>query len=94
MAMFRGSSSGHVCSYDIGLGGGYSSDFGRGHEIRHKGGRDWCLSGSHDVPSPSPGVDDSGRESVLEGGLGFNHDEVMKPGGGDCGDVGGTRPGR
>ena len=33
-------------------------------------------------------------ESVLLGGLGFNHDGLVKPGGGDCGDVGGTRPGR
>ena len=42
----------------------------------------------------SPGVDDNGHEDVLESSLGVNHDGVVKPGGGDCGDVGGTRPGR
>ena len=35
-----------------------------------------------------------GHENVLESGLGFNHDGVVKPGGSDGGDIGGTRPGR
>ena len=39
VAMFGGSSSGHLWSHEICLGGGYSSDFGRGHEIRHEDGR-------------------------------------------------------
>ena len=39
-AMFWGSSSGHLWSHEIGLGGGYSSDCSRGHEIRHEDGRD------------------------------------------------------
>ena len=38
--LFGGSSGGLVWSHEIGLGGGYSSDFGRGHEIRHEDGRD------------------------------------------------------
>ena len=40
MALFGGTSSGHNWSHEIGLLGGYSSDFGRGHEICHEDVRD------------------------------------------------------